>query len=401
MTTRHIHIHIAILDTDVPVPTVYAARGLYSSQFRVLLQSAATRLNQSADYAGSSSFQQQIKIYTSAYDVVGGSYPALGMLRKTANVPTSTSASTSQTENVDDDDDDIFRPIDAILITGSAASAYYQGEQYAWIAELQKFIRRVWTRHPRVKMFGSCFGHQIIAQALFVNSDDEKETRDSDLDVQVEACPMGYEIGIHPITLNPEFTATPLGKTFSKGLQIENEGKLHMQLIHGDRVIGSRVSAKETEKASITKTTTSRPLTDLPAPWLNLGSTQLSPIQGLYHPGRVLTYQGHFEFDVFVNMESVLEFGRRASWERPIVDQYLQQVNGWGGYDDSNLAAEVVVRFLAGDGGGHEDCVSLNVQDVGQINMKMAECLTKEEVLVRSMTKTGLVTPPDEMSIHV
>lgn len=34
--------HIAVLDTDVPVPAVYSTRGLYSIQFRTLLQAAAT-----------------------------------------------------------------------------------------------------------------------------------------------------------------------------------------------------------------------------------------------------------------------------------------------------------------------------------------------------------------------
>ncbi len=111
-------LHIAILDTDVPVPTVYAARGLYSSQFRHLLQSAAARLPKS----------KHVQIHTSAYDVVGGVYPALDML-KTAAANTFPDAAS--------------KPIDAILITGSAASAYYQGAEYQWIAHLQSFIRRV------------------------------------------------------------------------------------------------------------------------------------------------------------------------------------------------------------------------------------------------------------------
>ncbi|OKL55609.1 hypothetical protein UA08_09034 [Talaromyces atroroseus] len=302
-------LHIAILDTDVPVPTVYAARGLYSSQFRVLLQSAAARLSQS-----SSPGAKHVQIHTSAYDVVGGAYPALDMLKTS---PSSTTTTTKGT-------------IDALLITGSAASAYYQGAQYQWIAQLQSFLRRVWTDYPAVKMFGSCFGHQIIAQALLGGT------------VQVEACPMGYEVGIHPISLNPAFaTGTLLGRMLAAGLK-SKDGKLRVQLVHGDRVVGL-----------------------VEQPWLNIGSTQLSPVQGLYYPGRVLTYQGHFEFDAFVNAETVLEFARRCAWAEPVVSEYLRRIASCA-EDDAELAAAVVVLFLT------------------------------ESAEMHPAVETGLATPPDE-----
>jgi GMP synthase-like glutamine amidotransferase len=319
-------IHIAILDTDVPVPTVYAARGLYSSQFRALLQSAAGRVSQSTS--------QNVKIQTSAYDVVGGTFPALSTLRTTKS-------------SADEEEEEGVKPIDAILITGSAASAYYTSPQYAWIGQLQTFIRKAWTDYPAVKMFGSCFGHQIIAQALLLDSDEH---------VQVEACAMGYEVGIHPITLNPAFSATKLGGVLSSGLE-SRDGMLRVQLIHGDRVVSTTTAAAA----------------DLPAPWLNIGSTQLSPIQGMYYPGRVLTYQGHFEFDVFVNTETVLEFGRRGGWDAGVVGQYLEQVTSITseGGDDSELAAELVVRFLVDD---EEESMDVKVE-------------------------SGLATPPEEVDM--
>ncbi|KUL88893.1 hypothetical protein ZTR_03514 [Talaromyces verruculosus] len=382
MITRHIH--IAILDTDVPVPTVYAARGLYSSQFRVLLQSAALRLNQSAN--NNSSSAPQIQIHTSAYDVVGGSYPALGMLRKTPAL------NEQQQKEIEEEEDEIFRPIDAILITGSAASAYYQGEQYAWIANLQNFIRRVWSRYPLVKFFGSCFGHQIIAQALLADSGEQLGSPS----VRVEACPMGYEIGILPIEISREFAATALGKTLSTGLSMRKGGKLHIQLIHRDRVVGFNPSAADEPETSLPPSA----LTALPQPWLNIGSTPLSPIQGLYYPGRVLTYQGHFEFDIFVNTETVIEFGRRGGWDAQMVAESLRKVNACGlGDGDSRVAAEIVVQFLADD--IDIDIASRDAQEMN-VSMKIDyKYPTKQAEMVQSVVSNGLATPPDEMSLEV
>lgn len=381
MVTRHIH--IAILDTDVPVPTVYAARGLYSSQFRVLLQSAASRLNQPVN--NNSSSAPQIQIHTSAYDVVGGSYPALGMLRKTPAL------NEQQQKEIEEEEDEIFRPIDAILITGSAASAYYQGEQYAWIASLQSFIRRVWSLYPLVKFFGSCFGHQIIAQALLAGSGEQLGSPF----VRVEACPMGYEIGIRPIEISPEFAATALGKALSTGLNKRKGGKLHIQLIHRDRVVGFNPSAADEPETSLSPSA----LTALPQPWINIGSTPLSPIQGLYYPARVLTYQGHFEFDIFVNTETVIEFGRRGGWDAQMVAESLREVNACGlGDGDSRVAADIVVQFLADD--VDFDIATRDAQEM-DVSMKIDyKYPTKRAEMVRSLVANGLATPPDEMSLE-
>ncbi|CRG84585.1 hypothetical protein PISL3812_01850 [Talaromyces islandicus] len=307
-------IHVAILDTDIPVRPVYSARGLYSSQFRTLLQSAAGRMNNNS----SNRQTEKIEIQTSAYDVVGGAFPALDMLRspKTKNVKKSVQAP----------------PIDAIIVTGSLASSY-QIEKYPWIMQLQEYIQTVWREYPAVKMFGSCFGHQLIAQALLSQGSgkeqiffiDEKTVTPPGT-AYVEACPLGFEIGIHPITLNPAFVSSA-----APALSTLRDGKMRIQLFHGDRVVSS----------SSTK--------DLPAPWLNIGSTELSPIQGLFYPGRVLTYQGHFEFDAWLNRELVVACASRWGWTEEMIQRYMEQVEQNSGEDDSELAAEVVVWFFAGN----------------------------------------------------
>ncbi|KAL2011967.1 hypothetical protein VTN00DRAFT_4685 [Thermoascus crustaceus] len=344
-------IHIAILDTDVPVPKVYAARGLYSSQFRVLLQAAAARLNARDQLRNSAN----IEIRTTAYDAAGGCLPPLELLRKNP-----------RRGGQNEEGFGPLGPIDALLITGSSASAY-ELDKYPWIAPLQAFIQRVYEEFPEVKIFGSCFGHQIVAQALlshhnpqFAKDDNngasgtshvesQKEEKKKKGYVSVAACPSGYEIGIEPITLEPAFTDVfpELRERLS-----HPDGKLRIQLIHGDRVMPLSSPDTSSIRSSTNGTTTTS--TSLPSPWLNVGSTTKSPIQGLYHPSRILTYQGHFEFDTFVNRETCIEFARRGGWSDADVAAYLDRIGsmpapGKEDDDDAKVAAEIVVMFLAGE----------------------------------------------------
>lgn len=363
MSTRTLH--VAILDVDVPVPTVYAARGLYSSQFRTLLQAAARRLNTTTTKTSTCPSllkKGPVNIQTTAFDVVGGTFPHLEHLRKKerghGHVP-GAGASASAIE------------IDAILIGGSAASSY-QKEKYPWIHDLEAFIRIVYEEYPLVKLFGSCFGHQIIAQALLSGTSPTRTASDCedgfDGCVVVEKCPFGYEMGIQQTVVNREFVrwfpflekTLPLRLTHqgqdgaSAPGQEEGEGQqqlFRLQLIHGDRVVPI----------------VQQPWLQLPPNWINIAHTPKCPIQGLYQPGRVLTYQGHFEFDTFVNTESCVEFARREGWPQDVVGQYLAEINkarpgngsgdggrdpvryGDGDDDDSKAAAEVVVLFFAGE----------------------------------------------------
>ena len=70
----------------------------------------------------------------------------------------------------------------------------------------------------------------------------------------------------------------------------------------------------------------------------------------MLQPGRVFTLQGHFEFDEFVNGETVKEFFRDRGEEW--VEERLGEIEK--GDDDAGVVAEMVVRFalLKGGGGG-------------------------------------------------
>lgn len=313
-------IHIAVLDADIPCLSVYAQRGLYSSQFRVLLENAAQRLNKDTD------IQLQngpLAVHVTAFDAVGGTLPPLESLRATPRSPAEPNAGGP------------FSPIDAILITGSACSAY---DPHPWVAQLQSFIQTVHVKYPLVKIFGSCFGHQIIAHALLSEASLAANTLSSTF--HVEHASTGFEMGIQPITLDPAFTAQfpPLARSSS-------QHPFRIQLIHGDQVVPTPAAKAATAADSTVS---------LPTPWMNIGSSAQCPIQGLYNPGRILTYQGHFEFDTFVNRELCIEFGRRANWPKEEVASYVEQIEralvpGLEDDDDSKAAAEAVLFFFAGE----------------------------------------------------
>lgn len=335
--------HIAIFDTDVPVPTVYATHGLYSTRFRTLLRAAAARLD-----------TDKTEIHTSSYDVAHGVYPAEENLRTLDSDSDSDSDSDNNGSDGNGNGRDI-NTIDGIIITGSA-NAVYDKHQQPWIAQLERFVRRVFVSFPRVRIFGSCFGHQIIAEALLAGP---SETADAGTGwVCVEKSPAGSEVGIAPISLNKRFCAAVPQlvrerKDDPTGNERRRRAEMRVQLVHGDWV--STTASTSGRDHSDQDTTT------LPAPWLNVGSTPKCPIQGLYHAGRVLTLQGHFEFDSFINRETVLEFGRRLAWDPRVVEGYVASVDVSARHgeeeddddddDDSQAVAEAVVLFFLGRDG--------------------------------------------------
>lgn len=361
-------IHVAVLDADIPCLSVYAKRGLYSSQFKNLLQAAASRLNKSHPSLADS----PLSLHITAFDAVGGTLPPLECLRTTPVKPSEAEAEAEAAIP------QAFTPIDAILITGSAASAY---DPHPWIADLEKFIQVVHDEYPLIKMFGSCFGHQIIAQALLsarkevglgLDLDTEPKSESKNTSFSVQSSPSGYEMGIQPITLNPEFT--------SYFPNLSSNSPFTIQLIHSDIVAPAPASPSITSSSS-----------SLPKPWLNIGSSKDCTIQGLYLPHRILTYQGHFEFDAWVNAELCIEFARRGNWPDDVVKGYIEDINrsvraGQKDGDDSEKAGEAVVILFAGldggEGGGNPGGIKNGFLD--DVNVNGVE------------GGNGLLTPPLE-----
>ncbi|KAF2014846.1 class I glutamine amidotransferase-like protein [Aaosphaeria arxii CBS 175.79] len=261
-------LHIAMLNADVPVPNVQPRWPSYGSIFANLLTKAANRIAPS------------IRIESTEYNVHLDEYPPS------------------------------LSNVDLLIITGAAASAY---DNLDWIRKLDGYVRDVYANHPHVKIFGSCFGHQLIGQSLL------KEFR-----IYAEKDPNGHEVGVQAITLSDDFRSSFQNAPRSDNLQnpLAVPEVVRLQFIHGDHVKIPHVDA-------------------LPPRWVNLGSTDHCAVQGLYEPGRVFTLQGHFEFDRFVNTE-VLKYFATQGW--PVAKkEYLEAVDA---DDDSELVAEMVVCFL-------------------------------------------------------
>lgn len=255
-----------MLNADIPVPTVLAHRApTYGLIFHSLLVAASPAT----------------PIHSVDFDVQKGEYPP----------------------SLDD--------FDALIISGSASSAY---DDEPWVRQLEAYIRDVYTYHPRVKIFGSCFGHQVVCQSLL-----------GDYGVIVEKDGKGWEIGVKEIRLHKEFL-----QAFGKRADVSGcsedrvKEKVRLQFVHHDHVV---IPSPES----------------LPISWVVVGRTEHCAVQGVYEAGRVFTLQGHFEFDRFVNSEVIKAF-LAASWSSEKLQEALDAIDA---DDDSVAVARMVVQFFS------------------------------------------------------
>lgn len=273
-------LNLAIINTDTSVETVNARLGSYGAIFHQVLQSAASRI------------QPQAHITSTEFDAVKGELP-----------PTRS---------------EYLEKIDAILVSGSVHTVY-KSRGNDWISSLDAFIGYVYFNHPHIRFFGSCFGHQIISRSLL---------RRLGVDAHVEKNPAGWELGVHEIELTEPFrkAVTPL---VAQSARLQTLGNPKIQLVHGDQV-----------KLPVCADGTA----NLPPSWSVVGSTPKCAVQGVHQPGRVLTFQGHFEFDAWTNVETIKAFG--AHWDDcKRVDEGVW--NATACQDDGQKIADLVFSFLA------------------------------------------------------
>lgn len=258
-------LRIAMLNADTPVPTVQKQWSTYGKMFEDLLVAAASR------------FTPGLVIETEEYDVRRFQYPSS------------------------------LAEIDVILITGSAAASYDTDE---WIRRLDDYVLDVYKNHRNVRMFGSCFGHQLLCQSLL-----------REYGVRVEKDSNGYELGVKEIRLEERFRRTlGNGSVFSR----KTPDTLRVQMIHGDHVVAPDLES-------------------LPDPWMVIGATQHCAIQGVYVAERIFTLQGHFEFNRFVNTELINVFGEKGNWSQQMIRDGLQAADA---DHDAEFLGEMVLQFM-------------------------------------------------------
>ncbi|KIW94680.1 uncharacterized protein Z519_04657 [Cladophialophora bantiana CBS 173.52] len=171
-------------------------------------------------------------------------------------------------------------------------------------------------QHPKVKIFGTCFGHQIINQSLFAHTGGLYVTKN----------PRGWELGVHEITINPKFASCfprQLKSSAAAAARASSSPRIQLQLSHQDTVI-------------VTQST------QLPSECVEVGSSALCGMQGMYVPNRVLTLQAHPEFDRAVNGACISEIVG-TSWPLEETREYLRMADR---DDDAALMEEVVMEFL-------------------------------------------------------
>ncbi|KAH8781198.1 class I glutamine amidotransferase-like protein [Diaporthe sp. PMI_573] len=272
-------LNLAIINTDISVPIVNAARGSYGTIFHRVLEAAALRT------------KSPIQINPTEFDAVNGVLP-----------PT---------------DPDYLTNINAILVSGSVHTVY-KSRGKDWIARLNDFLGYVYFKHPRIRFFGSCFGHQIICQSLL---------RRLGVDADVERNPAGWELGVHEIELTESFRKG-MGPLVTKSVDKEGLKSLKIQLVHGDHV-------------KLPMSADGNPV--LPPSWSLVGSTQKCAVQGVYQPGRVLTFQGHFEFDGWTNAETIKVFGEHWDDAEGVAEGVRGAIDI---EDDGPKIAEMALLFL-------------------------------------------------------
>ncbi|KAN0035061.1 hypothetical protein ACTA71_004316 [Dictyostelium dimigraforme] len=162
---------------------------------------------------------------------------------------------------------------DGYIITGSVANAYDQDE---WIVLLKQRI--VELANNNIKIFGICFGHQIIAEAL--GGKCEKNEK-------------GWEIGQHSIKLEKK-----VSNIFSKLL---NTNEINV-FVDGDydhknkiEILNDEISLYQIHQDHVIM---------IPSDMISIGATEKSNVQGMLReskskPGtfNILSFQGHPEFD--------------------------------------------------------------------------------------------------------
>ncbi|KAG1787726.1 class I glutamine amidotransferase-like protein [Suillus plorans] len=124
------HRRIALLICDVPADPVREQHGDYTRIFGTLLEESLKPINETHSADSQTTFTLE------PFDVRVQVYPK---------------------------EDDY----DAILITGSAHTAHeYEQPGREWMKKLIEYVRVIATEKPRIKIFGICFGHQIVALAM-------------------------------------------------------------------------------------------------------------------------------------------------------------------------------------------------------------------------------------------
>ncbi|TVY52836.1 putative glutamine amidotransferase-like protein [Lachnellula cervina] len=228
----------------------------------------------------------------SKYGGYGGVFKALlNSAADALSYPNLSSTSGLQISSFDVESAQVYpslEDIDAILITGSKFNAF---DNDPWIVKLVEFVEVI-LKQRRVRIIGVCFGHQIVGRAM---------------GVKVLRSEEGWEASITAIDLT------------KRGQEIFGRPALALHQMHRDIVY------------------------EYPEGVEALAYTEKCAVQGMYVSKRLITVQGHPEF----NEEIVREIlGTRHTLGIFDAATYQEMIGRVDKYQDGVVVAQAFLRFL-------------------------------------------------------
>ncbi|KAM0351914.1 hypothetical protein ACHAPU_002428 [Fusarium lateritium] len=178
--------------------------------------------------------------------------------------------------------------VDGFLLTGSKHTSFADDP---WILKLVEYVKNIYTTSEK-PIVGICFGHQIIGRAL---------------GAKVAVSPGGWEVCVDRINLN------------EAGQKLLGVSSLGLHQMHRDAVL------------------------EVPEGLVNLGSSSRCEVQGLYKPGRIMSFQAHPEFDDFI-MEEIMQ--ARYSQQIFSKEMYEEGITRARADHDGRLVAAKIWEFL-------------------------------------------------------
>ncbi|KAL5116471.1 hypothetical protein ACEQ8H_005592 [Pleosporales sp. CAS-2024a] len=181
--------------------------------------------------------------------------------------------------------------IDAVLISGSKYNSY---DDDPWILKLVDFTEKL-LKQDRIRIIGVCFGHQILGRALGVKvgpSDD------------------GWEISVLPVELS------------ARGKDIFQQDTLAIHQMHRDIVY------------------------EYPKGIEKLGGSPRCLVQGMYKRNKLISVQGHPEFNAEIMHVIVKARNKQGIFED---EQTRDALERSGKQHDGVNIAKAFLRFFSDD----------------------------------------------------
>ncbi|KIW60832.1 hypothetical protein PV05_01018 [Exophiala xenobiotica] len=178
--------------------------------------------------------------------------------------------------------------IDAILITGSKHDSF---ADTPWINKLVDYTAMI-SSETQVRVIGVCFGHQIVGRAL---------------KAEVGRNPLGWEAAVTDVDLS------------AKGKEIFGVDKLRIHQMHRDCVFYYPEGVEE------------------------LGSSPVCKVQGMYSPKRLMTVQGHPEFNKDIMREIVDTRHATGIFDDKAYEEHEKKVDL---PHDGLIVSQAFLRFL-------------------------------------------------------